>query len=138
MIIIAVIDDRNGLLFNKRRQSQDYILYEKILELTSNSCLWMNSYSSKQFAQHPAQHLTVDDEFLDKASEGEYCFIENVSTLPYLSKIEKIILYKWNRKYPGDFFFDIPLEQGWKITEVEDFPGSSHENMTKEVYERVS
>ena len=49
--------------------------------------------------------------------------------------IEKIILFKWNRNYPGDFFFDIDVTSNhWILQESKDFPGSSHEKITMEVY----
>ena len=51
--------------------------------------------------------------------------------------IEKIILYRWNRKYPADFRFDINLEDSeWKLAETREFTGSSHEKITEEVYVR--
>lgn len=134
MIIIVAVDDNNGMMFNKRRQSQDRILREKIIKMAKDSRLWMNSYTYKQFNDIPGQ-ITVDDDFLSKASVGEYCFVENAAIAPYEKQIEKIILFKWNRKYPSDFRFDIDLSsQSWKLSETEDFVGSSHEKITKETY----
>ncbi len=138
MIIIAAVDDNYGLSFNKRRQSQDRILREKIISLTHNHVLWMNAYSRKQFKEVLSEEMiSVDEEFLDRASEGEFCFVENVSVEPYKDKIEKMIVFKWNRRYPGDFYFDIDVnEKEWKIIESEEFAGSSHEKITMEVYVR--
>lgn len=39
MIIIATLDDGNGMLFNNRKQSQDRVLREKVLTLTAGSRL---------------------------------------------------------------------------------------------------
>lgn len=137
MIIIICLDDRGGMLFNKRRQSQDVLLRQQILTETAGGRLWMNSYSAKQFAEESAANIVVDETFLDKARPGDFCFIENVAPSAYEDKIEKIILYRWNRTYPGDLYFDIPLEEhGWKLIETDDFAGRSHEKITKEVYER--
>lgn len=139
MNIIVCIDDNYGMMFNKRRQSQDRVLREHIFSLSSQSRLWINHYTEKQFSQdgNSAVHLNVDDKFLDKAAPGEYCFVEDAPVASYESRAEKIILFKWNRKYPGDFHFDIDLSGGgWKLTSTEDFPGSSHEKITMEVYER--
>lgn len=136
MIIILAVDDKGGMLFNGRRQSQDRVLKERILNMTKDSCLWMNQYTAKLFAtMDNIQNLAVDEEFLTKAGSGEYCFIENVPTAPYLDKIEKVILYKWNRTYPGDLYFDIDLsERSWKLETTEEFQGSSHERITEEIY----
>ena len=47
MIIIAAVDDRNGMMFNHRRQSQDKVLREKILSLTLASCCgWITTLPS--------------------------------------------------------------------------------------------
>lgn len=138
MIIIAAVDDRNGMLFNNRRQSQDSILRNYIMDMTGNSILRMNNYSFKQFASVEEQsRIKVDEDFMAKAENGEFCFIEDTPVLPYEEKIEKIILFKWNRTYPGDFYFDIDLSsKDWNMIETEEFAGSSHKKITKEVYEK--
>ena len=54
---------------------------------------------------------------------------------PYEEHIEKIVLFRWNRKYPADFYFDIELEgSGWRMTEVGEFSGFSHKKIIKEIY----
>ena len=63
--------------------------------------------------------------------------MENVALSGYIEKIDKIIVYKWNRRYPADFYMDIPLiKNGWQLVENYDFKGYSHEKITEEVYER--
>ena len=134
MIVIAAIDDQNGLMFNHRRQSQDNALREKILSLTSGGLLWMNHYSAKQFEGHITPQLNIDDRFMWEAAPGEFCFVENDSAAHFEKWIEKIILFKWNRKYPCDFHFDIDVQKPeWKLQHVENFAGTSHEKITMEV-----
>lgn len=135
MNIIICIDDNNGMMFNHRRQSQDKYLREHLLNMIGTSPLWMNAYSKKQFEED--FYICVSENFLEAASEGEYCFVEDQDIIPYLEKIEKIILFRWNRSYPADVYFDASLLScGWILTEVEEFAGSSHEKITKEVYTR--
>lgn len=139
MILIVAVDDNNGMMFNKRRQSQDRALRDRIRQLCANSHLWVNHYTEKQFMQdeNGMEHINVDDTFLNEAAPGEYCFVENVPTAPYEKWLEQIILFRWNRKYPGDFHFDIDLTNGaWRLLSAEDFPGTSHEKITMEVYGR--
>lgn len=137
MIIIVAVDDRNGMMFNHRRQSQDKILRDKILSHTAGKRLWMNHYTEKQFQDCDGTQINVDDNFLNEAAPGEYCFVENQPVSPYEKWVEKIILFKWNRRYPSDLYFDIDLQQGtWHLTYAEDFIGSSHDKITMEVYER--
>ena len=72
MIIMICLDDRGGMLFNKRRQSQDVLLRQQILTETAGGRLWMNSYSAKQFAEESAANIVVDETFLDKARPGDF------------------------------------------------------------------
>ena len=142
MIVLAAVDDNNGMMFNKRRQSQDRVLRDYILNLTRESRLWMNDYTGKQFNNNNNNNqdarIEIDNDFMEKAEPGEYCWIENISVKAFENKIEQVILFKWNRKYPGDFFFDLNLlNPVWKLSASEDFPGNSHEKITKEVYIRV-
>ena len=137
MIIIVTVDDRGGMMFNHRRQSQDRILCEKILALTKGKCLWMNHYSEKQFLDCGAAQINVDDNFLVEAAPGEYCFVEDQPVSPHQKWVEQISMFKWNRKYPGDFFFDINVQDpDWTLECTEEFEGSSHEKITMEVYRR--
>ena len=133
MIAIICLDDKNGYLFNKRRQSQDRVLRAKLLEMTGDSKLWMNAYSQKQFENEMSPVIEVDEEFASKASEGEYCFFENVSPEDYLDRAEKIIVVKWNRVYPSDRKFDIS-STSFRLERSEEFQGSSHEKITIEEY----
>lgn len=132
MKIIACLDDNNGLLFNNRRQSRDRVVIEDILKDCHNSKLWINNFSKSLF---DSPHVNISEEFLNEACESEYCFIENVNLKPYEKYIDEIILYKWNRVYPTDFYFDINLST-WNLTQVTEFKGNSHERITKEVYEK--
>ncbi len=136
MIVIVALDDRGGMMFNHRRQSQDEILRERILKVTAGKKLWMNHYSEKQFpnaAEIP--QINVSDDFLSEAGPGEYCFVENESLAPFAKWVEGLIVYRWNRAYPGDQKFDIPLDQ-WRMVSSVDFQGKSHEKITEEVYGR--
>ncbi|MCR4943962.1 MAG: ribonuclease Z [Clostridium sp.] len=135
MIVIVCLDNNNGMMFNNRRQSQDRILREHILNLTKGSKLYMNSYSYKQFSNDAAsQNIIVDENFLFKASKEDYCFVENMPLAEHIESIEKIIVYKWNRDYPSDFTLDITIDNEWKLTQTEEFKGSSHDKITEEIY----
>lgn len=137
MNIIVCVDDKNGMMFNKRRQSKDRILIADVLKEVEEHMLWVNEYSLKQFIDFKLSNLKVDENFMDLAKIGEYCFVENISLEIYESQIERIILYHWNRTYPADFYFTIDVEnQKWQKVKEEEFVGSSHEKITKEVFER--
>lgn len=132
MILIACVDDNLGMLFNNRRQSMDSVLRGRILTMCAGKKLWMNAYSRKQF-NTDAEGITVDENFMAKAGSDDYCFAENISVKPYEKEIQKIILYRWNRVYPADLYFDIDLKN-WHLKERNNFAGSSHDKITEEVY----
>ena len=76
MIAIVCIENSNGLLFNKRRVSQDKAVTEKILEITSDSKLWIDSYSYPLFEQYSTANINIADNFLCETSQDEFCFVE--------------------------------------------------------------
>lgn len=135
MIVMLCVDDNGGTMFNNRRQSRDRVLREEILALTAGRRLWMNGASVRLFGPEHAHRLTAAEDFLERAGAGEFCFVEGAPLAEYEDRLEQIILFKWNRTYPADRFFDIPLAgHGWRLTETRQFPGSSHEAITQEVY----
>lgn len=136
MNIIVCLDDQDGLLFNGRRQSKDSFLRRRVQGLVGEGKLWMNSYSRKQFDERLC-NICTDDAFLDRAEEGEYCFLETADLSGCFDRIESVIIYRWNRIYPSDVKFPVTeLLKDRHLTGRFDFPGSSHEVITEEVYSR--
>lgn len=129
MIIAVCVENRMGLMFQNRRLSKDALLREKLLELSGGS-LRMSVYSGKQFSGP----VYAGTDYLTGAGDGQWCFVENDDYLSCQDRIEKIVLFKWNRDYPADLYFTFPGE--WRMIHTEDFPGNSHDKITMEVYER--
>lgn len=133
MKLIFCVDDKMGLMFSGKRQSQDKVLREWIINHTQGSKLWMSSYSAKQFEGEGS--IQVDEDYMTQAGEGDYCFVEDKAYSA--DSVEEIILCKWNRKYPGDKFFDIDLKASdFKKIDSRDIVGSSHDKITIETYKR--
>lgn len=85
MIVITCLDQKNGMMFNHRRQSQDSVLREHVAKLVANVPLWMNHYSASQFDTESIPNLNIDDAFLQEAAQGEYCFVEDAPLAPLRS-----------------------------------------------------
>lgn len=137
MIVCLALDDNNGMLFNNRRQSQDKVLRDNLLNECEGKILWMNEYSAKQFGESLTENVRIDEDFLSKAGKEDYCFVENLFLVDYEDKISRLIIYKWNRVYPADIHFDIPLSNSkWGIYSTEEFIGNSHKIITKEIWIR--
>ncbi|MDO5338122.1 MAG: ribonuclease Z [Eubacteriales bacterium] len=128
MTAIICLDDNNGLLFNERRQSRDRAVAEDILG-TCEGNIWMDTYSAGLFPKEEERICCADD-FLDRVREG-CCFVEK--QLPRTERIDKLLVYRWNRIYPADVFFEM---EGWKLESSREFQGNSHEKITVESYTR--
>lgn len=133
MILCIAIDDNMGILFNNRRQSKDKELRKYLLNEIANNRLWISSYTATQFENPLPNNIIVDDDFLNKAKENDYCFIEKGLNIKQIEKAKKIIFFKWNRVYPADVYFDSSLlDNGWRLLVINNFKGNSHEQITKE------
>ncbi len=132
MYIIVCVDDRNGLLFNKRRLSSDSAVCRHIAQQAAGKRLWMDPYSAPLF---DGADILADPDFLAKAQPGDICFVERGDITPYATAIEGVTLYRWNRAYPSDTKFPLHLFEGrWTLAHSEEFPGHSHEKITQEQY----
>ncbi len=134
MKLIFCLDDNNGLAFNRRRQSRDQLLIHDLAQHINGERLLLSPYSIPLFeketvdlipAEHPALHAKARD----------YCFLECTDPAPYLAEADEVIIYRWNRRYPDDVCFTGSLE-GFRCVLTYDFAGSSHEKITKEVWQK--
>lgn len=134
MTIIVCIDDRGGMLFNRRRVSRDAAVTADIAGLIPGR-LWADEYSAPLFAESGVE-LSVDSDFLQKAGPDDACFVENRPIAEHLSRAGRLVVYRWNRLYPADFRLDIVPEQDarLRLEQTREFAGRSHERITREVY----
>lgn len=139
MTLITCIDDRGGQAFHRRRLSRDRALCVRVLELAGTGRLRLSPYSLPLFgALPPAAALAAGEDFLDRATGDELCFAEREDLSPWLDKADRLVLFRWNRTYPYDLRFPLEeLEKHWVLTGTADFPGSSHEKITEETYEKA-
>lgn len=191
MMIIACVDEKNGLMFNHRRQSRDLAVCRDILRECRGKKLYMSVYSARLFeevrgaeettravgteetmravgteeitravgteettraegseeamkvrgteenAEKNGTEIVLSEEILSLAGDEDICFIEDTAITGFEEQIREVILYKWNRRYPADRYFTLDLsDETWELLRTEEFKGSSHERITKEVYKR--
>lgn len=135
LIIAVCVDGRGGVLFNRRRQSQDLAQREDLLQFCGGRRLWIAPYSAPLFGER--EGVEVDEEFLTKAGAGEVCFVEDRPIAPAAERIEAMVLYDWDRAYPADVHLDFdPAAAGFVLKEERPFPGTSHERIIRKIYER--
>ena len=128
MKLIVCLDDNNGMMFNKRRQSRDRVLIENALEFCKGEKLYTNEYSAKLFPENTVEMFENIEQI-----GNSFCFAEDFNVNE--EYVGEIIVYKWNRLYPADTYFNIDLKN-WSLIESVDFEGSSHEKITREIYRR--
>ena len=132
MEIIICLDDNNGMLFNNRRQSRD----SKVLLDIKNSL--NGSLTIFPFSEKLVSNAEIPYEIVsDTVSENAILFVEDRGIKEFLPAVRKITVYRWNRDYPADLTLDIDLaKEGFRSVSVYEFAGSSHEKITKEVFEK--
>ncbi len=129
MIVFACVDDNFGLCFNKRRQSRDKTVYDRIYEIIGDKKLYITEFSKELFKEDKI--LIKKEVFI--SDEETFFFIEN--EIPEnLCKAEKIILFHWNRNYPSDLKFTLP--DCFKEVNRYEFKGNSHDKITEITYEK--
>lgn len=129
MTLYICLDDRNGLRFNKRRQSRDTAVLEDIRSLCSGNLL-IEPCSEKLIREAEIPYV------LPPQTAADF-FAEEIPGEEVLEKTRKIVIYRWNRHYPADILWEPDLTvMGFSRKETTEFPGTSHEKITREVYER--
>ena len=132
MTVIVCLDNTNGMRFNHRRQSRDAAVIADICATVGSGKLLICPCSEALF---PAAAVTVCEAPLAAADRGDYCFIENDPLADCGDRIERVIVYRWNRDYPADVFLDLDLRK-YRLESTAEFSGTSHDKITKEVYIR--
>ena len=133
MNVIICLDQNNGMLFNNRRQSGDRIVRKNILEYINGAKLYMDEYSFKQFSEEKADNIIVDNN-LENATEHDFCFVERQEVR--IEEINKIIVYRCDKIYPADKYFNID-DIKCNLVETLEFQGYSHEKIIREIYQLI-
>lgn len=127
MTLYICLDDRNGLRFNKRRQSRDEKVLADIRSRLTGKLL-IEPFSEKLIREAEIPYVLLPE-------TAEDLFLEDVPAERVLQNCEKVVIYRWNRHYPADVRWDPDLEnRGFSLAETGEFPGKSHEKITREVY----
>lgn len=134
MKVIVCLDEKNGMLFNNRRQSQDRVVRGDMIDIASGSRLLVNEYTAGQF-KDDADKICISKMPMEEALEADYCFIENLSLAECKENIKEIVVYRWDKKYPADTFMDIDLGE-YQLAEEKELEGYSHEVINREIYKR--
>ena len=134
MTLIVCVDDRMGMAFGGRRQSRDRSLCEDMVAFAAGRTIRMALRSARLF-EGMGGEIAASEDFDEVVSADECCFAEFQPVGELAERADELVLYRWNRHYPADLRFDVPMGK-WCLGQVTEFPGTSHEKITREVYAR--
>lgn len=148
MKLIVCTDSRGGMSFFGRRIASDRLVTMDIIR-EGNGRFLIAPFSEKILKRaieaddftgnREKANYTVSETPLETAKTGDAVFIEDRPVRPFLQKIDTLIVYNLNLPYPFDKKLDIdPATDGFKLISVTEFPGNSHDIVTKSVYEKIS
>ena len=109
MNIIVCLEDKNGMMFNKRRLSQDVAIREDIYKNMDGKSLIMNDYSYKMFSKDEPKIDVIVREDLPVCDSENLQFIED--------------------KQLGNF----ESNGKWEVVSEKEFEGNSHDKITKKI-----
>lgn len=128
MTLSFCLDDRGGLLFNGRRLSRDANL---LADLSAAGPVTVDAFSEKLLASAGIPFLIAGEQI---PSDARF-FLENRDPDTLIPLADTVVIYRWNRHYPSDVRWEKnPADFGFTLSETSEFPGKSHETITKEVY----
>lgn len=134
MTVIVCTESRGGMLFLGRRVGRDRRILADIAEMEGR--LLCHPFSEKYLGS-AGLAPEVDAALLDRAGEGDICFIESLPLAPHASRIDRLIRYSFGTRYPYDLALDLdPIAAGLRLVSTLEFPGHAHNIITKEIYER--
>ena len=134
MKLIVCLSEDKGMMFNHRRQSRDRVLIADMIAHTQNTPLWVSPYSASLFGED-CHSLHVAPLPVDASGASDYCFVEDTPLPETLDDVDELIIYRWNRHYPSDVHFDFDTSV-FRLIQSTDFVGSSHDNITKEIWKK--
>lgn len=135
MTIYVCLDDKNGMLFNRRRQSRDAAVLQDIRSGTPGP-LTIAPFSEKLIRDEQIPYVLVPETPGTLPPDAHF-FMETAAADGIVPTADTVVIYRWNRRYPADTYWNTDLAAyGFTLTETAEFSGSSHEKITKEVYTR--
>ena len=136
MKAVVCVAENGAMLFGGRRVSKDRTMLRDFLNLASDGVIFISDFSLKLFEDAEAS-LVVASNPLESADAGDFAFVEDKSLYEFKDKIKELIIYRWNRDYPGDFFIDLdPEKEKMTLKDIFEFEGKSHKKITRERWER--
>ena len=66
----------------------DRVQRQRMLQRTGGAKLWVDTYTAGLFSAESREQLEIDDQCLEYAADGEFCFVEKENPGTVEEKIE--------------------------------------------------
>ena len=128
MQIAVCVDDALGRTFNGRRQTKDRVVAADLIKEAQGQ-LFITPFSQKWLGDAPGVSLW------DGEDPSHLLFLEAEPLAPYAQQITRLVIYRWNRRYPADTYLDLdPQALGLALESTQELTGFSHPVITKEIW----
>jgi len=130
MTVIMCAGKNGAVMFNKRRCSKDRAVVADILATFPGQNICVSEYSAPLFDGATVKVIANADDLMDL----DVVFLEDIPFSQIAEKCDTLIVYRWDKVYPGDVM--LTVDGGFNLGSAEELAGFSHERITKEVYKK--
>lgn len=145
MKIVFVLDQKNGMMFNHRRQSFDQAIIKKIVEDVNEvkGRLWLSNYSKDLFTSYDVNVMPLEEFDLTKANDNDVVYVENIDVDLEAMIADKeasieLNFYRWDKVYPSDkkMIFTKELLDAFFVKDSYEMSGETHDVISVEIWEK--
>lgn len=145
MKIVFVLDQKNGMMFNYRRQSFDQAILKKIVNDVNEveGRLWLSDYSKELFASYDVNMMPLEEFGLSKVNDNDVVYVENIDVdLEAMIANKEVSIelnfYRWDKVYPSDkkMTFTKELLDAFFVKDSYEMSGETHDVISVEVWNK--
>ena len=139
MKVIFVLDQKNGMMFNHRRQSFDQAIIKKVAKDVNEveGRLWLSDYSKELFASYDVNMMPLEEFDLTKANDNDAVYVENIDVDLEAMIADKemsveLNFYRWDKKMT----FTKELLDAFFVKDSYEMSGETHDVISVEVWNK--
>ena len=145
MKIVFVLDQKNGMMFNHRRQSFDRAIIKKIVKDVNEveGRLWVSDYSKELFASYNVNTMPLEELDLTKVSGNDVVYVENIGVdleamIANKEMSVELDFYRWDKVYPSDkkMIFTKEMLDAFFVKDSYEMSGETHDVISVEVWNK--
>ena len=145
MKVIFVLDQKNGMMFNHRRQSFDQAIIKKVAKDVNEveGRLWLSDYSKELFASYDVNMMLLEEFDLTAINDNDVVYVENIDVDLEAMIADKemsveLNFYRWDKVYPSDkkMTFTKELLDAFFVKDSYALSGETHDVISVEIWNK--